>query len=92
MNNLDGWTCTLFRNEGPTRSSELVLAAERSLAETFPGDCGPDGMLTYVWDKRIRSVNPGFCYKVAGWTVRGRSADNRKTLLAKPFDRAGVQP
>ena len=80
MNGLDGWTCTIFRNESGERSSELILAAERALT-----DCGPDGLLTYVWDKRVASKNPGYCFKRAGWVTRGRSADDRKTLLWKPF-------
>jgi hypothetical protein len=80
MNGRDGWTCTIFRNEGPTLSSVLILDAERALdGQTI----GPDGMLTYVWDKRIRSVNPGACFKAAGWRTIGRSADGRKTLLQK---------
>lgn len=84
MNGLDGWTCTIFRNIGAGLSSDLIYEAEDFLhAEAT--DCGPDGMLTYVWDSRVRSVNPGYCFKAAGWTVRGRSADNRKTLLCKPF-------
>lgn len=82
MNNLDGWTCTIFRNEGFILSSMLILEAEGYLAASGLG-CGPDGMLTYVWDVRIRSVNPGYCFKRAGWHVIGRSADKRKTLLQK---------
>ncbi len=88
MNGLDGWTCTIFRNEGPVLSSFLVLEAELSLV-TFAEDCGPSGMLTYVWDKKIKSSNPGACFKAAGWKIKGRSADNRKTLLWKPFAQAG---
>jgi hypothetical protein len=94
MNGLDGWTCSIFRNEGPHLSSDLVLAAETALVESGRG-CGPDGMLTYVWDKRVRSTNPGACYKHAGWTrhpTRPRSADGRKTLLVKPFEQAGLRP
>jgi hypothetical protein len=83
MNGLDGWTCTIFRNESRTLSSELILAAEAALFATGV-DCGPDGLLTYVWDSRIRSVNPGACFKHAGWFRAGRSADGRKTLLRKP--------
>src|SRR5262245_24021712 len=49
MNGLDGWTCTIFRNESARLSSELILAAELLLT-THASDCGPDGMLTYVWD------------------------------------------
>jgi hypothetical protein len=88
MNNLDGWTCTIFRNEGCERSSVLILDAERALVQTARG-CGPSGMLTYVWDGKVRSPNPGYCFKRAGWVVAGRSADDKKTLLTKPFDRAG---
>lgn len=92
MNGLDGWTCTIFRNDGSGLSSSLILGAERELATTGYG-CGPDGMLTYVWDKKVRSVNPGFCFKKAGWAVhplKPRSADGKKTLLWKPFASAGA--
>jgi len=86
MNGLDGWTCTIFRNEGSRRSSELILAAEMELVRLAPS-IGPDGMLTYVWDRKVRSANPGYCFKCAGWRVAGRSADNRKTLLQKKLVR-----
>ncbi len=82
MNKRDGWTCTIFRNESRVLSSELVLAAEQVLLSSGY-TIGPDGMLTYVWDKKVRSTNPGCCFKIAGWKVAGRSADNRKTLLQK---------
>ena len=88
MNDLDGWTCTIFRNESETQSSTLILEAEIMLASQY--DCGPDGMLTYVWDKKVASDNPGYCFKMAGWTPVGRSADSKKTLLWKPFWQAGV--
>jgi hypothetical protein len=91
MNGLDGWTCTIFRNESSVLSSQLVLAAEAMLAQEA-SDCGPDGMLTYVWDSKIRSTNPGYCFQCAGWVVRGRSKDRRKTLLHKPFELAGIAP
>ena len=88
MNGLDGWTCTIFRNESPLLSSELVLQAEVELARSR--DCGPDGMLTYVHDAKVRSTNPGYCFLMAGWRRIGRSRDGRKTLLWKPFDLAGT--
>lgn len=80
MNGLDGWTCTIFRKEGPGIASEMILEAERFIA-----DCGPDGLITYVFDKKVRSSNPGFCFKMAGYKATGRSADNKKTLLQKPW-------
>lgn len=89
MNGRDGWTCTIFRNEGAGLSSLLILHAELALVLTGT-DCGPDGMLTYVFDRKVKSVNPGFCFKQAGWRAIGRSADQRKTLLQKPFELAAV--
>lgn len=82
MNGYDGWTCTIFRREGGARASDLILDAERILLESRHS-IGPDGMLTYVWDRKVASENPGYCFKCAGWRVIGRSADGRKTLLQK---------
>lgn len=89
MNGLDGWTCTIFRNEGEMLSSELILDAELAVAEAGHG-CGPDGFITYVFDRKVRSANPGCCFKKAGWKITGRSADGKKTLLQKPFALAGI--
>ena len=85
MNGLDGWTCTIFRNESLAfRSSAMILDAEQMLlAEGY--DIGPDGFTTYVWDKEVASVNPGYCFKLAGYKTRGRSADGKKTLLMKAY-------
>jgi hypothetical protein len=82
MNKLDGWTCTIFRNESSVLSSTLILDAERAPI-CYGYDIGPDGLLTYVFDQKVASVNPGFCFKKAGWKAIGRSADGRKTLLQK---------
>ena len=84
FNGRDGWTCTIFRNEGPVLSSALVLEAELALG-VCGVTCGPDGLMTYVWDRKVRSTNPGFCFKAAGWKAIGRSADDQKTLLQKAF-------
>lgn len=91
LNGLDGWTCTIFRREGGASASELILDAERALVDHAP-NCGPDGMLTYVFDRKVRSANPGYCFKCAGWSPIGRSRDDRKTLLRKPFALAGLLP
>jgi len=83
MNGLDGWTCTIFRNESRVLSSQLVLAAEDYLREQHVS-IGPDGLITYVWDAKVRPTQkPGWCFRKAGWRETGRSADGRKTLLQK---------
>jgi hypothetical protein len=89
MNGLDGWTCTIFRNESHHLSSMLILEAETALFRSGKG-CGPDGLLTYVFDSRIRSCNPGYCFQQAGWAKIGRSKDGKKTLLRKSWEMAGT--
>ena len=91
LSGLDGWTCTIFRNEGPRRSSDLIIEAEQYLVELGKG-CGPDGLITYVWIDRIVSPNPGYCFQCAGWRKTGWSADRKKRLLQKPYELAGILP
>lgn len=88
LSGLDGWTCTIFRNEGPRRSSDLIPEAEVALV-AFGAGCGPDGLITYVWVDRVASPNPGYCFQQAGWTKTGWSADGKKRLLQKPWASAG---
>lgn len=79
MNGLDGWTCTIFRSEYEERgrASGLILAAEQRLLQSGRS-IGPDGMLTYVFDRKVRSSNPGCCFKKAGWLAGSRSQRGRK--------------
>ncbi len=102
MNGLDGWTCTIFRNTGGRMSSDLVLEAEIELLEAEArgdtGPCGPDGLLTYVWPKKIKSTNPGYCFQIVGWTrdkwtktkQSGEPSSQSKRLLRKPHRLAGI--
>lgn len=88
MNGLDGWTCTIFRNEGPELSSAMILDAERAIA-ALGHDCGPDGLLTYVKVAAVESPNPGWCFQCAGWRKNGWSADHKKRLLQKRYPTEG---
>jgi len=64
---LDAVNCAAFRNEGPHRSSELILEAETEAWHRWPGK----QLYTYVNPARIRSSNPGCCFKQAGWRRTG---------------------
>ena len=75
----DGILCSVFRNEGHILSSELILEAEELAWQRWPGL----RLFTYVWDSKVESVNPGYCFKVAGWKTCGRNADGRLTILEK---------
>ncbi len=72
-----GVCCTLFRNEGALLSSDLIREACEWAWQRWPGE----RLFTYVADAKIRSINPGYCFKKAGWRTCGRNADGRLTIL-----------
>jgi hypothetical protein len=74
-----GLMCSIFRNEGPVLSSVLVEEACQLAWRRWPGE----RLFTYVWDSKVRSVNPGYCFKRAGWKACGRNADGRLTILER---------
>ena len=73
-----GLRCAVFRNESDTLSSNLVQEADEIAWQRWPDI---DRHYTYVWDDKVRSVNPGYCYKKAGWRTCGRNKDGRLTIL-----------
>jgi hypothetical protein len=62
-----GINCAIFRNESQSLSSVLILDAMRLGWERFPGQ----RFYTYVNSKKIKSTNPGYCFKMAGWNKCG---------------------
>jgi hypothetical protein len=71
-----GVNCAVFRNESENVASEMILDAETWAAERWPGQ----RLYTYVNPARVRSVNPGYCFKRAGWRTAGQTR-GRKPLL-----------
>ena len=65
----EGVCCTLFRNEGRIRSSDLILEAELIAWVKWPGE----RFFTYVDPGKIASRNPGYCFLKAGWRKCGTS-------------------
>ena len=60
-----GINCAVFHREpGPWLASRMILAAEHFARTRWPGE----RLYTYVAPWKVRSDNPGFCFKVAGWT------------------------
>lgn len=77
---LDAWECTIFRNESNYRSSDMIRAAVAATVSEW-GQPPADGIITYVDASKIRSTNPGCCFKAAGWRIIGRSKRRRLILL-----------
>lgn len=80
-----GYNCAIFRNESERRSSEVILEAERIAFERW----GPNRLYTYVKPSAIRSVNPGYCFKMAGWKFIRTSKDGKLHLLTKEMRTKG---
>lgn len=75
----EGLCCAVFRNESAVQSSALIREAD-DLADA---KWGPLRHWTYVWDAKVRSTNPGYCFIMAGWRKCGRNKDGRLTILEK---------
>jgi hypothetical protein len=73
----DGVNCAIFRNEGSARSSDLILAAMDLAWARWPAA----RFYTYVNPRRIRSTNPGCCFKAAGWRACGVTKTRRLLVL-----------
>lgn len=76
---LQAWECTIFRNETNLRSSDMVRAAVVASKVEW-GEMPRDGIITYVDSNKVKSANPGCCFKKAGFKRIGESK-RRKLLL-----------
>jgi hypothetical protein len=73
----DGYYCSIFRNEGQRRSSEVILECEAIARDR----CGIGRMFTYIAASKVRSINPGYCFKCAGWKREGYSLEGLHLLV-----------
>ena len=74
-----GVNCAVFRNESERLSSSLILEAEQFAWDRWPGE----RLYTYVNPRGIKSVNPGYCFKRAGWKPCGITKVNKLVILEK---------
>ncbi|MCY4522233.1 MAG: hypothetical protein OXC13_15835 [Caldilineaceae bacterium] len=81
--NQEGVNCAVFRNEGPHLSSDLLRAGMAAAWRRWPDT----RLYTYVNPRRVRSPNPGYCFKRAGWRHCGRTAKGLHVLECWPAGR-----
>lgn len=89
MDGQQGVNCAVFRNESAALSSELIKEACAIAWQRWPGQ----RLYTYVNDSKVRSCNPGYCFKMAGWQLCGRNKDGKLSILEiiPPVGRAAGQ-
>lgn len=72
-----GVNCAIFRNESRHLASAMILDAESWAWARWPGE----RFYTYVNAHRIRSTNPGYCFKCAGWRTCGETRGRRPLVI-----------
>lgn len=77
MDSQTGYYCSIFRNESTRRSSEIILECEAIAVAKW----GPGRMYTFIDSRKIRSSNPGFCFKKAGWNYEGLTKGGKHILV-----------
>jgi hypothetical protein len=77
MDHQTGYNCAIFRNESRRLSSDIIREAEAHAIWKW----GVNRMYTYVNPAKIASVNPGYCFKVAGWKLAGFSVSGQHLLV-----------
>jgi len=86
---LDCYYCVAFRNESEHLSSEMIGEAMKVATEVW-GPPPKDGFVTYVDPKKVRSLNPGYCFLKAGWRRVGKSKSGKILLQAGKPDEVPV--
>jgi len=74
-----GVNCAVFHNEGELLSSTLIQEAEQIAWQRWPNE----RLYTYVNARKIKSTNPGYCFKRAGWKECGRTKSRQLVILEK---------
>lgn len=72
-----GVNCSIFRNESKVLSSDLITEAVAIAHLRWPGE----RLYTYVNSKKIKSPNPGYCFKVVGFKFCGITKVKRLHIL-----------
>jgi hypothetical protein len=80
------WVNSLFRNESPALSSELIVQAVAATRYQWPA-VPPLGMVTFVDAKKTRRKrDPGRCYLRAGFHRAGMTKGGLHALRLDPAD------
>jgi hypothetical protein len=59
---LDAFRCSYFRNEDAGLASDLITAAMKLTVAQW-GEPPVDGWLTWIDRTKVKSANPGYCFK-----------------------------
>lgn len=75
-----GVNCAVFRNESEHKASDMIREAMDLAWERWGGA----RLYTSVNPEKIKSKNPGYCFKKAGWKKCGETAKGLHVLEFVP--------
>lgn len=79
------WVCSMFRNEGPHLSSELVRQAVAVTRWKWGDGPLPHGMVTFIDEQKTREKEvAGWCYRRAKFKSAGRTKGGLVALRLTP--------
>lgn len=79
LDDQQGVNCAVFRNESNILSSILIEQAVEIAKVRWP----LERLYTFVNAKKIKSVNPGYCFKKAGFILSGITKARKLIILEK---------
>lgn len=86
------WNCSIFRNESPHLSSELIREAVAATRYQW-GDPPNEGFVTFVDAAKVRHKrDPGRCYLRAGFHRVGTTRTGKIALLLPPSEMPDAEP
>ena len=77
------WVCSIFRNERAALSSDLITGAIAATRFHY-GEPPALGCITFVKPDAVRSTNPGFCFRKAGFKRVGAAKDGKPCFQLLP--------
>lgn len=91
LDRIDALRCTLFRREGRRRERASVLIAEAMRFSEDVYGAAPAGWVTYVEPSKVRSQDPGYCFKMAGFELDETFSSKRLIRLRRgPLTQNGL--
>lgn len=84
LDKIDALRCTVFRREGRRRErASVLIQAAMEASERYFG-AAPSGWLTYVEPAKVRSQDPGYCFKMAGYELDATFRSGKLIRLRRP--------
>ena len=77
------YECTIFHKDGNNQLASELISSAIALTNQIWG-IPQNGWVTYIADNKVKSPNPGYCFKKAGFIYDGRNKKGNLSRLRLP--------